>query len=119
MDMPGSGQCYFGSKGTILDGGDYCENPHLIPRAARRGFKRPPKTLPRVKNGHAQNWLDGIRGRVDAPVSNFDYAAPLTEMALLGAVAVRSRTSFNWDSAALRCDNPAAQRFIDKTYRMF
>ena len=119
MEMPGSGQLYFGSKGVIMDAGDYCENPHLIPRSARRGFKRPPKTLPRVANGHYQNWLDGIRGRVAAPVSNFEYASPLTEMAMLGAVAVRSRTSFNWDSAAMRCDNPDAQRYIDKTYRMF
>ena len=41
------------------------------------------------------------------------------EIALLGAVAVRSRTAFGWDKSALRCDNPAAQKFISKTYRMF
>ena len=41
------------------------------------------------------------------------------EIALLGAVAGRSRTSFGWDKFALRCDNPAAQKFISKTYRMF
>lgn len=119
FELSGSGQLYFGSKGVIMAPGDYCENPYLIPRSAQRALKRPPKTLPRVPNGHDQNWLDGIRGRIEAPVSNFEYASPLTEMALLGAIAVRARTSFNWDSATLRCDNPAAQRYVDKTYRMF
>ncbi len=119
MPMPGSGQCYFGSRGTMIAEGDYCDNPHLIPRSANRAFKRPPKTLPRIANGHYQNWLDGIRGRVEAPCSNFEHAAPLTEMTLLGAAAVRARASFNWNAATLTCDNAAAQAFITKNYRAF
>lgn len=119
IEMPGAGQLLFGSKGVMMDGTDYCENPHLIPRSANRGFKRPPKTLPRVANGHYQNWLDGIRGKVDAPCSNFEHAGPLTEIVLLGAVAVRSRSAFNWNAETMTCDNPSAQRFIDKTYRTF
>jgi hypothetical protein len=84
-----------------------------------KDFKRPPKTLERVKDGHYQNWLHAIRGEVEAAVSNFDYAGPLTEMALLGNVAVRSKVPFKWDAQSLRCDRPEAQAFIDKTYRMF
>lgn len=118
-EMPGSGQLYFGSKGVIMDGNDYCDSPRLIPESAMKNAKRPPKTLPRVKGGHYQNWLDGIRGRVEAPVSNFEYASPLTEMALLGNVAIRSGVAFNWDTKNLRCDNPAAQKYIDKVYRSF
>jgi len=117
--MPGSGQLFVGSKGVIFCPGDYCDSARILPKGAADAFTPPPKTIPRIKNGHYQNWLDGIRGVVEAPCSNFEYAVPLTEIALLGAVAVRSRSSFNWDPAALRCDNPAAQRFISKTYRMF
>ncbi len=119
LPMPTCGQIYYGSKGVLLDGTDCCDNPHLIPRSANHVFKRPPKTLPRVTNGHYQNWLDGIRGRVEAPCSNFDHAGPLTELAMLGAVAVRARGTFNWNAATLTCDNPVAQRYVDKTYRVF
>ena len=121
VEMPESGQLLFGSKGTIMDGTDYCENPHLIPRSANREFRahRPPKTLPRIPHGHDQNWLDAIRGKIAAPCSNFEHAGPLTEMVLLGAAAVRARASFNWNAETLTCDNPAAQRYIDKTYRAF
>lgn len=117
--MPGSGQLLMGSKGALYCPGDYCDQAKILPESLRASFVPPPKTLPRVKNGHYQNWLDGIRGVVDAPCSNFEHAVPLTEIALLGAVAVRSRSSFNWYSSALRCDNPIAQRFISKTYRIF
>ncbi len=117
--MPGSGQIFIGSKGAIFCPGDYCDSAVILPESRRVSFVEPPKTLARVKNGHYQNWLDGICGVVDAPCSNFEHAVPLTEIALLGAVAVRSRTSFGWDKFALRCDNPAAQKFISKTYRMF
>lgn len=119
MPMPEAGQLLFGDKGTIMCPGDYCDNVYLIPRSANKAFRRPPKTLPRIKNGHHQNWLDGIRGRVEAPCSNFEHASPLAEMTLLGAVACRARTSFNWNAATLTCDNAAAQQYISKTYRAF
>ena len=117
--MPGSGQLFTGTKGFIFCPGDYCDSARLLPKSLADSFKRPPKTLPRIANGHYQNWLDGIRGVVDAPCSNFEHAVPLTEIALLGAVAVRARGSFKWDAAALKCDNPDAQRYISKVYRMF
>ena len=117
--MPGSGQLFTGTKGFIFCPGDYCDSARLLPKSLADSFKRPPKTLPRIVNGHYQNWLDGIRGVVDAPCSNFEHAVPLTEIALLGAVAVRARGSFKWDAAALKCDNPDAQRYISKVYRMF
>ena len=117
--MPGSGQVFIGSKGAIFCPGDYCDTATILPESRRVSFVEPPKTLARVKNGHYQNWLDGIRGVVDAPCSNFEHAVPLTEIALLGAVAVRARGSFKWDAAALKCDNPDAQRYISKVYRMF
>ncbi len=117
--MSGSGQLYFGSKGVIMDTNDYCDSPRLIPESAMKDFTRPPKTLERIKEGHYQNWVRAIKGEIEAASSNFDHAGPLTEMALLGNVAIRSGVPFKWDPKALRCDRPEAQAFIDKTYRMF
>ena len=118
-EMSGSGQLYFGSKGVIMDTNDYCDSPRLIPESAMKDFARPPKKLERVKEGHYQNWVRAIKGEIEASVSNFDYAGPLSEMALLGNVAVRAGVPFKWDAKSLRCDRPEAQAFIDKTYRMF
>jgi len=118
-EMPKGGQIFYGSKGTILAGGDYCESPRLIPDSAMREMERPPKTLERVPEGHHGNWLRAIRGEIETPVSNFDYAGPLTEMALLGNVAIRCGVPFQWDARNLQCDRPEAQAFIDKTYRVF
>jgi predicted dehydrogenase len=118
-EMPRAGQVFYGSKGAILAAGDYCESPRLIPETAMRAFARPPRTLERVPEGHHGNWLRGIRGEIENPVSHFDYAGPLTEMALLGNVAIRSGVAFRWDARNLRCDRPEAQAFIDKTYRVF
>ena len=117
--MSGSGQLYFGSKGVIMDTNDYCDSPRLIPESAMKEFKRPEKTLERVKEGHYQNWVRAIKGEIEAPTSTFDYAGPLTEMALLGNVALRAGVAFAWDPKKLRCDRPEAQAFIDKTYRVF
>ncbi|MDA1045212.1 MAG: Gfo/Idh/MocA family oxidoreductase [Verrucomicrobia bacterium] len=118
-NLSGSGQILYGSKGVIMDGSDYCESPRLIPESAMQAFTRPPKTLERVPEGHYVNWLRGIKGEVEAPSSNFEHAGPLTEMALLGNVAVRAGVAFNWDSKKLRCDRPEAQAYIDKKYRIF
>lgn len=117
--MPDGGQIFYGSKGTIMASGGYCSSPRLIPESAMKTLVRPPKTLERIPEGHYENWLRAIRGEIDSSVSNFDYAGPLTEIALLGNVAIRSGVPFKWDSKALRCDRPEAQAFIAKTYRIF
>ena len=51
--------------------------------------------------------------------SNFDYGGSLTELALLGAIAVRfPGTKLKWDAAAMKfanCDE--ANRYVDPPYR--
>ena len=54
------------------------------------------------------------------PGANFDYSGPLTEMVLLGNLAVRTRKHLEWDAANMRVTNDdKANQFLTKTYREF
>ena len=50
-------------------------------------------------------------------MSNFDYAGPLTEMALLGNVAIRTGERVTWDAINMRATPALAQRYIRRDYR--
>jgi predicted dehydrogenase len=119
--MPSSGTIFVGDKGKMWCE-TYSESPRLIPESAMVAFSpRPPKTLPRVKDGrsgHERNWLDAIRQQGQA-VSHFDYAGPFTETVLLGNVALRfPGTRLFWDAANVKViDMPAADEFIQHRYR--
>jgi hypothetical protein len=79
-------------------------------------FQRPPKTLPRSK-GHHRDWLDACKGGPQ-PSSHFEYGAALTEMGLLGLVALRVGKKMEWDAAAMKSPNaPEADRFLKGNYR--
>ena len=58
--------------------------------------------LPSVGNGPIQEWYRAIKGDGPMPGSNFDYAAPLTEMVLLGAIAQRTGKNIQWDSKQMK-----------------
>ncbi len=66
--------------------------------------------------------LAAIRFRSgSAPGSNFEYAPPLTEMVLLGNVALRAQgRKPQWDSANLGDPNaPEFERHLPLSYRTF
>jgi predicted dehydrogenase len=117
--METNGALYIGDKGKIV-GGEYGENPHLLPESLMAEYKRPDPTIPRVPGGmqgHHKNFILACKGGPPA-CSNFDVSAPFTEMALLGNLAVRVGKTIEWDSENLRCPNaPEADAFIKPTYR--
>ena len=53
------------------------------------------------------------------PISNFEYAGPLTEIVLLGVLALRAPGQrLEWDSENLKVKNvPALNEFIHTEYR--
>ncbi len=52
------------------------------------------------------------------PCSSFEYSAPLTEMVLLGNVALLSGTPIEWDGQKMQITGaPEANRFIRREYR--
>ena len=55
------------------------------------------------------NWVEVIKGVKGVEISSpFDYAAPLTEVMLLGIVALRARTKIHYDGANMRITNSVA-----------
>jgi len=114
--VSGSGSLLVGTRATLYSSDDNGDRWRLLPDADFRGYRPPRPTLPRSPGHHAE-W---IRACKDGPpaLSNFDYAGPLTEMALLGNVAIRAGQRFQWDPENLRTPGcPAAERYVRREYR--
>jgi hypothetical protein len=81
------------------------------------GKNAPKQSLPRVKN-HAWDWLEAIRTGRQAG-SNFGYGGALTQVALLGAIAIHfPGQSLRWDDQAMRfSNNEAANTLLHPAYR--
>jgi hypothetical protein len=106
---------FAGTKGKLLMGG-WSQNPRLLPKSRMQEFAPPPKTLRRVE-AHDRAWLDACKGGPPAS-SNFGYGGPLTEVVLLGQVAVRTGEKLHWDAKALKATNCAeADRYLRAEYR--
>ncbi len=111
----GNGILFVGDKGMITCPG-WAGDPRLLPGTRMDTYKRPAKTLPRSK-GHHRDWLDGCKGQ-GTPSANFQYAALLTEIGLLGLVAMRVGKKIHWDSKAMKCTNaPEADKYLKGNYR--
>jgi len=120
IQMPPNGQMLVGDNGVIMDASAYCQRPQLLPEKRMEEFQRPEKTIPRVPSGSPHlEWIDGCKGG-PTPGSNFDYSGPLTEMVLLGNLAIRLGKKIEWDGPNLNPLNaPQAGRLIRKPYRIF
>jgi hypothetical protein len=104
--VPATGAIVMGTKGTIIHGSHGAGQVRIIPDAKMDAYARPAKTIPRVA-GHHEDWLRAIRQGGQAG-SNFDYGGPLTELALLGIIAIRLLgQKLEWDGAAMRFKNSA------------
>ncbi len=90
----------------------------LLPEKRRKEVRSalPPKTISRVVGGPYAKWANAIRQRTRCG-SDFGYAAPLTELTLLGVAAIRARARLEWDAHAGKVTNHAsANRFIGPGY---
>jgi len=110
-----NGVIFIGEKGVITCAG-WGGTPRIIPDAKMDAYQRPAKTIPRSK-GHHRDWLEACKGGKPAS-SNFEYGARLTEIVLLGNVALRSGKRIEWDAANLKATNaPEADKLIKEQYR--
>lgn len=111
------GAAVVGDRGTIVYGSHGAGQVRLIPQAKMDAYKRPAKTLPRVKNHH-WDWVQAIRNGAAAG-SDFSYGGPLTEIALLGVIAIKvAGAKLEWDAAQMRFTNcTQANQFLDPPYR--
>ena len=109
------GVLFVGDKGAILSGGAG-GTPTLLPESKFKGYAKPTPTLARSK-GHHRDWLDACKGGAPAS-SNFEYGARLTELALLGALALRLGRRIDWDAERMEARGLSeAEAIIRETYR--
>lgn len=118
--VPGTGAILFGDKGMIVHGSHGAGNCHLVPdklMEQHSGKNAPAEKITRVK-GHGWDWIDAIRTGREAG-SNFAYGGPLTQVAMLGLIALRfPGKTLNWDDKAMRFTNhEAANAHVRSTYR--
>jgi hypothetical protein len=82
--------------------------PQSIPRNAFQGDAD--------KRQHLE-WIAGCKGG-PVPYSNFDVAAYLTEIILLGCIALRAGKKLEWDGPNMRATNaPEAAQFVKRVNR--
>jgi predicted dehydrogenase len=109
------GSLIVGDKGAILSD-NWSGSPRIIPEKRDREFERPRPTLRRSK-GPYREWLDALKGGAPAS-SNFDNAAGLAEIVLLGKVALRTGATIYWDGPAMKAVNaPQADQYIRGYHR--
>lgn len=113
-ELPMNGSLFIGSKGRIAIAHDGF--PKLLPEDQFADFKPPAQSLPASPGHHAQ-WIAACKNGT-ATGSNFAYAAPFTEIILLGNVAFRAGATINYDPASGRITNlPAAEKYLSREYR--
>jgi predicted dehydrogenase len=116
--LPDQGGLYYGDKGTLLL--PHGSRPELIPYAKMREIKMPDPWIRRSEtgaNGHYLEWVQACKGG-PKPLSNFDYAGPLTEAILLGNIAAKAGRKIEWDSASLKVTNmPEINQHLSRKYR--
>jgi predicted dehydrogenase len=114
--LPKNGCLIVGSKGTIAFKDWNPKDFVLQPEEQFKEFVSPTPTIPRSP-GHYQEWIAACKGGPPA-LSNFDYAALLTETCLLGNLALRVGKRIDWDAKEMRARNcPEADQFIRSAYR--
>jgi len=109
-----------GSKATLM-AGCYGRSPRIIPETRMQEFTQPAKTLERIpkgEEGHEQDWIRACKGGKPAS-SNFDYSGPLSEMVLMGNLAVRfPGRLLLWDGEGMKVTNDSdANAYVRREYR--
>jgi predicted dehydrogenase len=114
---PMGGALLVGSKGKLIHD-TYGRNPRLLPASLHDSYGKPKAKLVRIPNeSHEMNWVDAAKGKTEASCP-FEYAAKLTEVMLLGVVALKAGRKIEYDGANMRITNAAAaNQFLDREPR--
>ena len=122
LDAPISKTGFYviGSEGILYNQGDQASNLTILPEARSVEFlsSPPEKSLDRspTPGDPQREWSLAIKQGKHFPfMSQFDYAVPLTELCLLGALAIRTGTAIKWDQEKyLAVGNDAANKLIKR-----
>ncbi len=113
-----NGQMYIGTEGVLI-AGTYGQNPRLLPESRHQEWlaSKPSEKYPRSP-GIREEWLEAIREGGRASSDFVEYAAALTEMVLLGNLAIRAQGRIVWDAGRMEVTNRAVpEAWIHPPYR--
>ena len=113
-----SGALFIGDHGKITHDSHGASGVKIIPEEKMLNYKQPSPYISRVETTHQGDWIRACKDGVPAS-SSFDYGGPLTEMALLGMIAIRLKNQkLIWDSNNFKfTNNEKANELLHKTYR--
>jgi predicted dehydrogenase len=129
--VPGSGCLLIGDKGQLFSPDDYGaqffvklnDEKELVDGKNHEAVKAIPQIIPRNEHPGGTDerqhleWIAACKGGKPG-YSDFDIAAYLTEIILLGCVALRVGKKLEWDGPNMRATNaPEADHFIRRTPR--
>ncbi len=108
-NLPTESVLYVGDKGKML-------GTRIIPEQKMEAYTLPPKTLQR-HGGTWPEWAEAMRGGQTA-ACQFSWAGPLTEIVLLGNIAIRTGKHLKWDGKNMRFTNDKdANKYVKEPYR--
>jgi hypothetical protein len=114
----GGGVIFVGERGLLMHE-TYGENPRLFPESLMAEAATVPQSYTRIPHSHEMNWVNACKGIGEATCP-FSYAAPLTEVMLLGLVALRTGQGrrIEYDGASMRVTNSeTANQYLTRQYR--
>jgi len=106
-----------GDKAKVIYGSHGAGKPRIIPDSKMEGHQTSPQRLPKSP-GHQKEWIEACKAGKPAG-SDFSYGGPLTELALLGVIAMRFKgQKLQWDSPQMKFVNHTeANRYLKPTFR--
>lgn len=126
-----NGTIFIGEKGKLTFGALTAgttpgqAGPRFIPESLAQSYRRPKATIPRLKgkrkwgkaSRHEDDWIRACKGG-PAACSRFEIAGALTEMVLLGNVALLCGQSIEWDRKSAKIVNESdANKYLRRRYR--
>lgn len=130
-EVPGSGCLLIGDRGKLFSPDDYGakffvrlnDEKELQIGKNHPGVMAIPESISRnaisgnADYRHHQEWIAACKGG-PTPYSNFEIAGYLTEIILLGCIALRVGKKLEWDGPNMRALNaPEAAQFVKRNYR--
>jgi predicted dehydrogenase len=94
---------------------DLGKTPVLLPKVRGESLAEPEQKLA-LTRGHQQDWLEACRQK-KPNTALFTEACRLTEVCLVGNIAVRLKKTLKWDTAAGKFDDEEANKLLSRTYR--
>ena len=120
----GNGAFIIGEEAGIHHGSHGAGGCRIFPEEKMQAYlksdRRAPETLKRVpkgKHGHRQDWIRSCKDGKPASAS-FDYGGPLTELVLIGIVALRMPgKKLVWNGEKMEFDKKEATALVKPEFR--